>query len=466
MVERRDDEQARGDDAGTPLALAALLTGTLVGTVSNNVVNVPLTDILDDFDAPLGRGVLVVVGFLLTFAATMPLAGYIADRYGRRRVYCAALVGTAVCSAGAATAPTLEVLIAWRALGGLAAAVFAPAVMGLIAWLFGPRRRARAVGAWASVNGIGQAVGPSLGGLMADAWGWRWVFVPLIPCALIGLILTLRSVPRYPARVMRLDKFGAATLTLGSALLILAVTLVGSGGVPLWISGVLALGAAVLLTVCVVHCRRVPVPFLDVGDIVEPRFVRSALAAFAQMFALGATLLVIPLYVVGDGGSTSVAGALLFALPATMAILAPIVGTISDRLGARRVLRTGLVVLCASQIALGVVIVADAGFIWLVAVLIVGGAGIALVQTPAAAGSTRSAAGARGTGLGLFNLMRFGGSALGAAWVAVALAHGGYAVLFAVTAAIAAGGFAASFLGRTPTPDAPAPDDHLEPAAR
>ncbi|MEE4023570.1 MFS transporter [Gordonia sp. PKS22-38] len=438
------------DDSGTPLALAALLTGTLVGTVSNNVVNVPLTDILDDFDAPLGSGVLVVVGFLLTFAATMPLAGYIADRYGRRRVYCAALVGTAVCSAGAATAPTLEVLIAWRALGGLAAAVFAPAVMGLIAWLFGPRRRARAVGAWASVNGIGQAVGPSLGGLMADAWGWRWVFVPLIPLALIGLVLTLRTVPRYPGRTMRLDKLGASTLTLGSALLILSVTLVGSGGVSLWISAGLALLAAVLLVGCVLHCLRVPVPFLDVRDVVEPRFARSAIAAFAQMFALGATLLVIPLYVVRHGASTSVAGALLFALPATMAVLAPIVGGISDRLGARRVLRTGLVVLCASQIALGVVTVVDAEMLWLVAVLVLSGVGIALVQTPAAAGSTRSVAGARGTGLGLFNLMRFGGSALGAAWVAVALAHGGYGILFAVTALVAAGGLAASFVGRNP----------------
>ncbi|NED66056.1 MFS transporter, partial [Streptomyces sp. SID10244] len=75
--------------------------------------NVPLSDILDDFDAPLGSGILVVVGFLLTFAAAMPLAGYVGDRFGRRRVYCAALVITAICSLGAATAPTLEILIAW-----------------------------------------------------------------------------------------------------------------------------------------------------------------------------------------------------------------------------------------------------------------------------------------------------------------------------------------------------------------
>ena len=72
-------------DAGTPLGLAALLAGTLVGTVSNNVVNIPLAAILDDFDAPLGSGVFVVVGFLVASAATVPLAGWFGDRFGRRR---------------------------------------------------------------------------------------------------------------------------------------------------------------------------------------------------------------------------------------------------------------------------------------------------------------------------------------------------------------------------------------------
>ncbi|NED69967.1 MFS transporter, partial [Streptomyces sp. SID10244] len=93
---------------------------------------------------------------------------------------------------------------------------------------------ARAVGAWASVNGVGQAVGPSIGGLLADVAGWRWVFVPLAPIALLGLGLTLRNVPRYPGKKMRLDILGAAALTVGSALLILGVTLVGAASTSGW----------------------------------------------------------------------------------------------------------------------------------------------------------------------------------------------------------------------------------------
>ena len=115
-------EDGSDDRIGTPLGLAALLAGTLVGTVSNNVVNVPLGAIIDEFDAPLGNGVFVVVGFLVCFAATIPLAGWFGDRFGRRRIYCAALLATAVCAVGAATAPSLPLLIAWRSLGGVAAA--------------------------------------------------------------------------------------------------------------------------------------------------------------------------------------------------------------------------------------------------------------------------------------------------------------------------------------------------------
>ena len=86
------------------------------------------------------------------------------------------------------------------------------------------------MGAWASVNGIGQAAGPAMGGFVADAWGWRWVFVPLVPVALAGLIGTLRHIPAYPGTRMRFDLTGACALTFGSGLLILGVALIPAPG--------------------------------------------------------------------------------------------------------------------------------------------------------------------------------------------------------------------------------------------
>ncbi len=171
------------------------------------------------------------------------------------------------------------------------------------------------------------------------------------------------------------------------------------------------------------------------------------------MFCLGATLLAVPLYLVGRSSSVAAAGLVLFAVPATMAVLGPLVGRWLDRLRPRRVLRTGLVVLAMSQAGLAIAMaVAGLPVPALVGVLIVTGIGVALVQTPATTGSTRSPAGAAGTGLGLYNLIRFGGSAVGGAWVAVALDFSSYPTIFAVSAVVAALGLAGSFLGPDPQP--------------
>lgn len=433
---------------GTPPALAALLAGTLVGTVGNNVVNVPLRSILTEFDAPLTDGVFVVVGFLLAFAATMPLAGWVGDRFGRRRVYSWALIATMICAAGAATAPSLEVLIAWRTLGGVAAAPFAPVVMGLIQWLFSGEARSRAIGAWASVNGIGQAIGPTMGGLVADAWGWRWVFIPLIPVALIGLIGTLRYIPAVPGMHKHLDVAGALSLTIGTGALIFGLAQVSRFDAT--VAVILAIG--VLAVVWFVwHSLRAPNPFVDLRLAAESRFLRSTLAAFAQMFALNATLVAIPLYLVGEGASQSVAGLMLFAVPAMMALLGPLVGRYMDRLGPRRVLRAGLLTLGLAEVVLAVLLGrASVATAVLLAVLVCIGVGVGLVQTPAANGATKSPAGGQGSGLGLYNLVRFTGSAMGAAWVAVALDFAELPTVFWVAAAMAAIGLAASFIGPDP----------------
>jgi len=440
---------ASGGNDGTPLGLAALLAGTLVGTVSNNIVNVPLSDILADFHAPLGNGVFVAVGFLVCFAAALPLAGWLGDRFGRRRVYCISLVATAVCAIGAATAPSLPVLIAWRSVGGVAVAALSPPVMGLITWLFTGDRRGRALGAWASVNGLGQAVGPTVGGLMAGTWGWRWIFVPLVPVALIGLAGTLRYVPKFPGTAIPFDLSGALSLTAGSALLM--------GGIAIlpqpdrWVAAGCLVAALAVLAWFVWHCLRTGEPFVDVRLVAESRYARSCLAAFAQMFCLGATLLAVPLHLVAHGVSTSAAGLVLFALPVTMAVLAPFVGRWLDRLGGRRILRAGLIVLVAAQGGLAAAVWGQAPRLpVLVGVLMACGIGVALVQTPAATGATRSPAGSAGTGLGLFNLVRFGGSAIGAAWVAVALEFSGYPMVFGVAAGMAALGLAGSFFGPDP----------------
>jgi len=434
--------------------LVPLLCGTFVGTLNNNVLNAPLRLVVASLRVSVSSGALVVVSYPLALAVAMPLAGWYADRVGRKRLFVASVLALCVTSAGASLAPDIAALVAFRVLQGLSSAAILPCVMGLITEIYEPGRRGRALGLWAAANGLGQTVGPPLGGLVASSVGWRFVFVPAIA---VGLVAAAgagadRRVPGGPGHRSRLEVRGAALLTAGTGLVIASAMLVPIVHVASVVAILAAVGVAGR-ALRAVGRREVREPFVDPQLWREPSFLRSSLAAFAQMFCLGTTLLAVPLYLTRSGSlAPASAGLVVFSLPVTMTLLAPVAGVAAERVGPRRVLRSGLGVLALAELALAALAGSTLELPLLVVSLVVAGLGIALVQTPAAAGATRSAVGRVGTGLGLFNSARFAGSALGGAWVAVVLAHAPrYRLGFVVAAAAAAAGLVATFAG----PDSP-----------
>jgi MFS family permease len=426
---------------------------TVLGTMCNNVVNVPLRSIAGDFGRPLSAAVLCVGAFALTLAVAMPFVGWLGDRWGQGRVLSASVALMLLAQVLAALAPSLPALIALRALQGLACSAIPPMVMGLLG-AFYPDRRLEVMGAWAAANGIGQAIGPPVGGLVDDLWGWRVIFWLLAAFCLVVLVALRRCVPEAPRRVTPLDVRGAVLLTGGVALLLVGLTAFSQRSTAgLVVSGCLAAGLTMLVGYGVGSRRRetalVPLPVL-----LELRFVRSTAAAFAQMFCLGTSLVALPLLFTGPlGMSTALAGVLFFTLPAVMAVGAPMVSRASRIVGPRLVLRSGLSTLIAATVLTGVV-AGSGSSTWvaviLTALLLVLGFGMAMVQTPAAAGATSSAAGRYGAAVGLFNLVRFSGSATAAAWVAWVYPTGHLLLLFGGCSMLAAGGLAVSWLGRDP----------------
>jgi MFS family permease len=327
-----------------------------------------------------------------------------------------------------------------------------PAVMALIARLFGGGRRGRALGLWAAANGVGQAAGPTLGGGLATWFGWHAVFWPVVPLGIAAAALAVRFVPAGRARRVPLDWRGAALLTLAAGLGLgatSAAATLGATSPVVWSGSVAGLLAAAAY---VASSRGRPDAFLPPRLLFEARYLRSCLSVLAQMFCLGATLLAVPVYLTTERHTgTLYAGAVLLSLPVMMAVLGPVTGLLMERLSPRAVLRGGLVVLIAGQMLVAVVLASSWTVPWLLAALALTGAGVAFVQTPAATGATRSDAGGRGAGLGLFNLLRFGGSALGAAWVGAVLDQApAFGVVFAACAATAALGLLATFAGPDP----------------
>lgn len=391
----------------------------------------------------------MVISFNLSLAIFLPLAGWSADRFGRRRLFVASVLAVVAGSIGAALAPSLAALVGFRVLQGIGGAAIVPCVMGLITDLYGEQQRSRALGLWAAANGLGQTIGPPLGGVLASWLSWRWVFFPAVPLGAAAVIGALRFVPVSRPRVMHLEWVGAVLLTVGVGLVVSAVTVIADFGASSVLVLVLGGGGIIGLAGFVAATKSAKAPFIDPQLWREPSFVRSILAVGAQMVCLGATLFAVPLYLTRSGHrSTAVVGVVVFALPATMTALAPVSGIVAARLGARRVLRGGMGVLIVAEAIFAALVGPRVDIALVVAALVVCGVGVAFVQTPAATGATRSAAGRVGTGLGLFNLVRFAGATLGVAWVTIALtATREYRLVFGVCAVVAALGLSGTWLG-------------------
>jgi MFS family permease len=443
-------------------ARVSLLAVTVLGTMSSNIVNVPLRSIAADFDRPVGTAVLCVIAFSLVLAVAMPLTGWLGDRFGRKRVLCAALTLMGAGQLAAACAPSLPFLIVTRGIQGLGCSAVPPVVMGVLVWLY-PAQRSRMMGAWAAANGIGQAVGPPVGGIVADLFGWRSIFVLMAAASLVVLSVIVREVPASPPKEASLHLPGALLLTGGVGLVLAGISGASQPAVPYWADAcAVGCGAALVIGFGLVS-RDNPRAMIPVRYIVESRFARSAVAAFAQMFTLGTALVGIPLLFTGPIGlSPSLAGLLFFALPVTMAVMAPAVGRLAERFMPRPVLRLGLLLLAVGTVLVAWAAASSPSLVVMTALLVTLGVGMAMVQTPAATGATRSPAGKYGAALGLFNLLRFSGSTAGAAWVALLVPGNHVVIMYLGCTAVAAMALALSFAGPNPVP---VPDTPPAPAA-
>src|SRR5919108_2058508 len=189
-----------------------------ISAMDMTIVNVALPDMSNDLDAGIGELQWVLDAFLVSLAGFLLAGSGLADRFGRRRGFLSGFVGFAAASALTAASQTVGEVIAARGLMGVAAACVLPPALSLLAVLFPPELRPKALGIWAGVAGVGLALGPVLGGVLVEVAGWRWVFLVNVPFVLVAAPLGLRWLPesRRP---------GAPPLDLpGVALSIVALT--------------------------------------------------------------------------------------------------------------------------------------------------------------------------------------------------------------------------------------------------
>lgn len=226
------------------IPLAVLATAQFLVVLSTSIVNVALPQIRTGLDLSAAGQAWTVNAYVLVFGALLLPGGRAGDVYGLRRVFLLGIGLFALSSLGAALAPTASVLIACRAVQGIGAALLAPTALALVLTLYpDSRRRGTALGVWGAVSGAGGAAGVLLSGLLTSLYGWRAVFVVMVPLALAVLAATWRLVEADRPRGGSLDAVGTVTVTAG----LVALTYGLSGPWPLAVIGLALLGVFVVL---------------------------------------------------------------------------------------------------------------------------------------------------------------------------------------------------------------------------
>jgi EmrB/QacA subfamily drug resistance transporter len=396
--------------------------------VDTTVVNLALPLIGHSLHAPIAGLQWTVAAYTITTASLMLTSGAIGDRFGRRTVLQAGLVVFGLASLGCSLAPNVGWLIAFRALQGAGGSALTPMAMGVItATVTDPAARARAMGWWSGTFGLGMAIGPVLGGVLAAAWGWRAVFWINIPVTVVALVLAglLIPVSARPGRPRRVDPQGQVLVIAFLACLSYGIIEGPSAGwrSPL-IVGMFA-ATAVALVLLINWERHRADPLIDLRVFRSVPFSGALVITVCVFTSLGGFLFLTTLYLQDILGlSAWQAGIRLIPIAAATAIAGPFAGRVMGRGGARGPLTVAGAALTGSCLMLALAPAAAAWALLATAYAAFGlgyGAVNTVIADAAVAGMPREQAGVAG---GMTSAGRQAGQSLGVSVAGAILAVG------------------------------------------
>ena len=346
-------------DRGHKAVVAIACTGAFLAFLDTTIVNIAFPDISASFSGS-GRDLLswVLDGYFVVIAALLVPAGGLADRFGHKRIFLAGIATFTGASLLCAVAPSLELLIAFRVVQGVGAAMIAPTSLALVLDSFPPERRAAGVGLWGAAAAAAAAVGPTLGGALVELSDWRLVFLVNLPLGAMILFAGRRLLPARPLADSRLpDLPGALMLALGLAAVTLGIVEGNDWG---WTSAA-TLGCfaatAVLLGAVVFRSRRHPRPIVEPALFADRAFSIGNLGTLLFAAAFFSLILGNVLFLTSVWGySIFHAGLATLPGPALSTVVAGPAGKLADRFGHRAVIVPGTLFFAA-----GVMVLRSAG---------------------------------------------------------------------------------------------------------
>lgn len=402
------------------LGLAA--SSGFLTTLDGSIVNIGLPAISQTFHVGVSGAIeWIIIGYLVIIAAVLLTFGRLADMIGRKPIFLTGLVVFIAGSALSGMAPSLLLLILARIFQGLGGALIFSVNIAMITSTFPDTERGLALGLNAVIVSLGVSAGPTIGGLITQYLTWRWIFYVNVP---LGLLVLLTACYIYKEKRPdqgqrgRFDPVGATLLAIGLALLTLGLSFGQEWG---WLSpailSTIGIGVVTLAITVFVESRML-YPILDLHLITNRTFAFANISFMLCMMALFAPGFLMPFYFEQlRGFSTEQTGLLLTPLPLTMALLAPLSGSLADRFGSRWLSPSGLGIACLGLFLLAQINTQSAlwDIIWRLVVI---GIGQGIFQSP----NTRTMMGAaprsaQGEASGLLATGRVVGQALSVALI-------------------------------------------------
>ncbi|AKG37526.1 MFS transporter [Paenibacillus durus ATCC 35681] len=362
--------------------LLAIISGTVMVILDGTVVNVAVPQLVEIFGTNLISFQWVITGYALAIAAVIPLAGWLTDRFGAKRIFLLTIILFTLSSALCSMAQTIEQLIAFRIIQGLGGGMIAPIGIAMVFTLAPPERRGTVLGVLGIPMLIAPALGPILSGWLLEEASWHWIFLINVPVGIIAILMGLRYLPnheRQPAH--RLDVYG---MILAPAAFVLLTYGLSEGGQS-WSSPntILALltGVVILLLFIIMELRH-PQPLLEMRVFKSALFNRSILLLWILQITLFGSMLLIPLYLQDVRGMTPLeSGVLLLAQALSSGAANPIGGRLFDKIGVRPLALVGLGLVAAALFILSNMTTVTSQSLIIVSLILLG-LGTGLVMMP------------------------------------------------------------------------------------
>jgi EmrB/QacA subfamily drug resistance transporter len=411
---------------GNPWAILITLSlGFFMTLLDLTIVNIAIPSMITALGASLDEILWVVNAYVLVLAVLLITAGRLGDLRGQRKLFVAGVVVFTLASLACGLSPNPTALIAFRAVQGVGAALLMPQTMAIIIGTFPAERRGTALGIWGAVAGLATVAGPTLGGVLVTYASWRWIFIVNVPIGVLVLVMTFAFIPdTRMERQHKLDFVGVGLATAGLFCLTFALI---EGQRFSWNAGIMALFVAfVVLTVLFLlqqRRRQDAEPLVPFSLFRNRNFaVINVVAALVSVGILG-FFLPVTIYLQSVLGYSAIKAGLILAPMSLIAlVLAPTAGKMSDQIGGKYILMTGLGLYGVGAALLTLQSKADSNWPTFIPAIVIMGLGMGGIWAPMATEAMRGVPPQlAGAAAGVNNTLRQVGSVVGSAAVGAVL---------------------------------------------